>query len=178
MSKDDSGVRPIGISMGEPHILHADDDLRRAIESKAKKYGALPLSLIVAVNAISEHCDEIDINNALFGTETVRLTTSADGSHRAMQGQRLPDGIWFGTKGVRNQTVSAVLVGNYVDKFTCGVTTPLLVHHPNPTHNLTLASYPLSESVHEGTTHSMKRKEGRNAKEFLRLPDPWPPVLD
>src|SRR6266849_2045527 len=55
--------RPIGILMGEGQILHTDNDIRHAVEKKAKKYGVLPLPLMVAVNVVSGHCDEIDINN-------------------------------------------------------------------------------------------------------------------
>lgn len=177
-SKGNPDVRPIGITMGEAHMLETDEDIRRAVESKAKKYGTLPLPLVVAVNVLSEHCDAIDINNALLGSETVILTTKADGSHGAAPGQRLPNGVWFGKKGARNQTASAVLIGSKIDVYSCGSKTPLLVHHPYPTHRLILPSYPMPESVPDEETHTMKRKDGKNAGEFLRLPNPWPPVHD
>lgn len=175
-AKTDS--RLIGMMMSEARILEADKDIRRALGAKSKKYGALPLPLVVAVNVVSEHCDDIDINNALFGTETVVVTTNPHGSYGAIQGRRLPDGVWFGTKGARNPTVSAVLIGNKIDPYTCGTKTPLLIHHPYPTHPLALPSYPLPESLPDETTRTMKRKEGKHARDFARLPDPWPPPHD
>jgi hypothetical protein len=175
-AKTDS--RLVGMVMGEAHILKVDEDIRRAVRAKSKKYGTLPLPLVVAVNVLSEHCDDIDINNALFGTETVVVTTKPDGSHGTSHGRRLPDGVWFGTKGARNQAVSAVLIGNNINPYTCGIETPLLIHHPYPTHPLVLSSYPLPESLPDETTRIMKRKEGRHAKDFVRLPSPWPPAQD
>jgi hypothetical protein len=170
--------QPIGLKMGEAHFLETDKDVRQAVETKAKKYGALSLPLVVAVDVVSEHCDDIDINNALFGTETIVVTTSRDGALDSTTERRLPDGVWFGNKGPRNGTVSAALIGNKIDTYTCGATTPLLIHNPYPRHRLVLPSYPLPESVPDENTHRMKRKDGRNAKEILRLPDPWPPAYD
>jgi hypothetical protein len=161
--------------MGEAHLFEVDEDIRHAVEMKSKKYGTMPLPLVVAVNVVSEHCDEIDINNALFGTEPVLVTTKADGSHGATQGRRLPDGVWFSTKGARNRTVSAVLIASNMDLYSSGHETPLLIHHPYPTHRLALPSYPLPESLPDEATHRMRRKEGKQSREFLRLPDPWPP---
>lgn len=60
----------------------------------------------------------------------------------------------------------------------CALRTPLLMHHPYPTHRLSLPSYPLPESKPDETTQAMKKKEGVSAKGILRLPDPWPPADD
>jgi hypothetical protein len=171
-------ARPIGMIMGEPHQLNVDKDIRAAVLAKAKKYGTLPLPLIVAVNVLSEHCDEIDINNALFGTETVVFAENPVGGRFARPCRRLPDGVWFGTNGPRKTTVSAVLIGDRLDCYSCARRTPLLVHHPYPTHRLSFLSYPLPESIFDETTRTMSPKEGGAAKEILRLPDPWPPEGD
>jgi hypothetical protein len=171
--------QPIGILMGEGHLLATDEDIRRAIKAKAKKYGTLPLPLVVAVNVVSEHCDDIDINNALFGTETFVYTANADGSVGPKGAERSLDGVWFGPKGTRNQPVSAVLIGNNIETYNCADEdkTPWLIHNPYPARRLTI-QYPLPESTPDDSTKTMKRKDGRPAKDFLRLPDPWPPVSD
>jgi hypothetical protein len=169
-----SDSRPIGVIMGEPQLLSVDKDIRRAIEVKAKKYGKLALPLVVAVNVLSEHCDEIDINNALFGSESIVVTMSPEGS-LSESGRRMPDGVWFGKQGARNKFVSAVLVGSGIYRYTCGKKTPLLVHHPYPMHRLSLSSYPLPEFSSDEETSRMTSKRGKEEGEFLRLPDPWPP---
>ena len=171
--------QPIGILM--PHqgsFLTTDEDIRRAIKTKSKKYGTLALPLIVAVNVISDHCDDIDIDNALFGSEQIVVTLNIDGvgPERA---ERRRNGIWFGPKGPRNEPVNAVLVGNNVEIYNCadGDKTPLLIHNPySPL--LVALEYALPESIPDDATHRMKRKDGRSAREFLRLPEPWPPVYD
>jgi hypothetical protein len=164
--------------MGEGGFLTTDEDIRRAIKTKSKKYGRLALPLVVAVNVISDHCDDIDINNALFGTEQIVVTLNADGvgPERA---ERRRDGVWFGPKGARNDIVSAVLVGNNVEIYNCADDgkTPLLIHNPYSPRLLAL-EYPLPESIPDDATQTMKRKDGRHARDFLRLPDPWPSVYD
>ena len=174
---DNPDVRPIGVIMGEPYQLNVDKDIKKAVEAKAKKYGNLSLPLVVAVNVVSEHCDDIDIKNALFGTETILVNMTPDGSF-AESGRRLPDGVWFGTSGPRSKAVSAVLIGDRLDRYTCAIRTPILIHHPYPTHGLELPTYSLPESIPDKNTHTMTEKAGKDAKEFLRLPDPWPPTED
>jgi hypothetical protein len=172
-----TNTRPLGIRIGEAHLIETDNDIRRVVEAKAKKYGELKIPLVVAVNVISEHCDDIDINNALFGNETITVTRTPEGEF-AESGNRLPNGVWFGKKGPRNKTVSAVLIGNKIDVYFGGSTTPVLIHNPYVTHRLTLPFYPLPESVPNEQTHKMERKEGKAPKEFLRLPETWPPPND
>ncbi|MFY9909394.1 MAG: hypothetical protein WCF22_15525 [Candidatus Sulfotelmatobacter sp.] len=172
--------QPIGITMpAVGNLLTTDNDIRRAVEAKAKKYGTLPLPLVVAVNVVSEHCDNIDVNNALFGTEQIVCTLNADGSIGPERAERRHDGVWFGPKGPRNKAVSAILIGNDVGTYNCADEdkTPLLIHSPHPTHLLAL-EYPLPESLPDNSTGTMKRKDGRSARDFLRLPDPWPPAYD
>ncbi len=169
-----SDSRPIGITMGEAHFIAADKDIKRAVEAKAKRYGMLPLPLLVAVNVLSGHCDDIDI--ALFGSEKFVVSFKSDGTYTQAPGTT-PEGVWFGKGGTRNATVSAVLIGNEINMYSSGSTTPLLIHNPYPSHQLNLHSYPLPESVLNEASRMMQRKDGECAKEFLRLPEPWPPLL-
>ena len=107
--------------MGEAQWLRTDEDIRDAVEVKAKKYGELSLPLVVAVNVKSEHCDNVDVNNALFGDETIELTPLPDKSHLAKLGQRRPNGIWLGSAGPRNRLVSAILIGCDITVYTCAI---------------------------------------------------------
>jgi hypothetical protein len=171
-------ARPIGIRMGEAQFISPDQDIRDAIESKAKKYGALCWPLVVAVNVISDHCDETDINNALFGSESFVVFQEPDGSLHEGPARRLPNGIWFGKDGPRNQLVSAVFIVTNLDPYISGIETPLLIHNPYATNPLQLSSYPLPQSVPDRATKTMKRIDGKSATEFLPLPKPWPPAHD
>jgi hypothetical protein len=173
----DQNARPIGIRMGEAHLIETDNDIRHAVEVKAKKYGELNLPLVVAVNVVGEHCDETDIFNALFGTETILATRTPAGTF-AESGKRLPDGVWFGKKGPRNKTVSAVLVVGNIDVYFCGEKPLLLVHNPYARRHLDEPSYPLAQSVPNEESQRMEKKEGKPPKEYLRLPETWPPVND
>jgi len=171
-------ARPLGVVMGEAHILTTDEDIREGIEQKAKKYGKLALPLVIAVNVVSEHCDEIDINNALFGSEAIEFIRRSDGSIDERVGVRQPNGIWFGKKGPRNRNISAVLVGCQIDPYKVGVITPQLILNPYAENPLKTTDYPLPQSVPDHTTSTMKKKAGTEASAFLRLPRPWPPDYD
>ena len=164
--------------MGDTHILTTDEDIRQAIEEKAKKYGNLSLPLVIAVNVVNEHCDEIDINNALFGSEAIQFNQRPDGSISGGVDVRQPNGIWFGKKGARNRNVSAVLIGCQIDPYKAGDITPQLIHNPYAEHPLALSEYFLPQSVPDHATSTMKKKGGRSAGEFLRLPTTWPPAYD
>lgn len=170
-------ARSIGVIMGEAHLLTTDEDIREAIEQKAKKYGKLSLPLVIAVNVVSEHCDDIDINNALFGSEAIQFTRHADGSVDDGANVRQPNGIWYGKKGARNRNVSAVLIGCQIDPYKAGIETPELFHNPYAKNPVNLSDYPLPQSLPDHTTSTIK-KAGRKASEFLRLPTPWPPDYD
>jgi hypothetical protein len=156
-------ARPIGVIMGEAHILTTDEDIRQAIEQKAKKYGKLSLPLLIAVNVVSEHCDEIDINNALFGSEAIQFNQRPDGSISGGVDVRQPNGVWFGKKGARNRNVSAVLIGCQIDPYKTGVITPQLIHNPHADNPLNLSTYPLPQSVPDHITSTMKKRVGRKA---------------
>jgi len=78
------------------------------------------------VNVDSEHCDDIDINNALFGNEVIQFVRTPDGSCDSGVDTRLPNGVWFDKKGARNQYVSTVLIGRKIDPYKSGVITPQL----------------------------------------------------
>ena len=172
---DKPAGRPIGVTMGEAQWLRTDEDIRDAVEVKAKKYGELSLPLVVAVNVKSEHCDDVDVNNALFGDETIELTPLPDKSHLAKLGQRRPNGIWLGSAGPRNRLVNAILIGCDITVYTCAITTPVLIHNPHPIHKIALPSYPLPQLVPDNETNTMKLQEGISANTYLRLPNPWPP---
>lgn len=177
-STDMSSGRAIAITAGEPHQLTADEDIRASVEGKANKYGELSLPIVIAVNFIGDHCDETDINNALFGSEAIRVIERSDGKHEWAPVGRKPNGAWFGKRGPRNQNLSAVLIANQINPYTAGTTTPILFHNPYTKSPLNLSRYPLPQSVPDKANRTMQKIGGRSATEFIRLPSPWPPAPD
>ena len=173
-----STARTLAITMGEGHMITPDEDMRHAIGRKAKKYGELSLPLVVAVNYLGDHCDAVDINNALFGSETIKVFGRRDGSYDWHPGHRQPNGVWFGRKGPRNLNLSGILIANALNPYSAGTTTPQLFHNPYLDKMISLPFYPLPQSVPDKASQTMQTMNGKEAKEFLRLPSTWPPTPD
>lgn len=172
------GIRPIGVIMPEAQWLHADSDLKDALEAKAKKYGALQVPLVVAVNVLAMHCDDTDIFNALFGQEVITVSQKLDGGVTAERAERKRNGFWFGPAGPRNQTVSAVLIADGLNEWKMGVLTPELFHSPYATNPLNPDCWSVSQRIPNMTDRLYGKRSGRPAREVLGIPDPWPPNWD
>jgi hypothetical protein len=82
------GIRPIGAIEPEAQCLQTDADLKNALETKGKKYGAVDIPLVIAVNVLGIHCDETDILNAVFGQEGMVVSQRKDGTIAAEHGER------------------------------------------------------------------------------------------
>jgi hypothetical protein len=168
------GIRPIGIIVPEAQWLNTDGDLREAIRNKATKYGDLGLPLIVAVNVLSKHCDNIDIMNGLFGQETFVVTRRADGTFATQNGRREPNGLWFGPRGPRNRLVSGVLVVSSLCAWTMGILTPELFHNPWAVNPLPPNDWNLPQCLVDLTTGRVQHRAGISAETVLQIPAPWP----
>ena len=70
-SRGRSGVRPIGIETQEGQWLNTQGVIKGAVERKSGKYGNLNLPFIIAVNVLENHCEDIDVMNALYGDECI-----------------------------------------------------------------------------------------------------------
>ncbi len=136
------GIRPIGVRMPEGRWMNTHGEIRKAIENKAKKYGELELSFIIAVNVVADHCDNIDIMNALYGDESLLVTQAADGGLTERHERKL-NGAWFGPKGPRNMLISGALMFACLSPWSMGVVTPELFHNPWAQRPLPVSSWPL-----------------------------------
>ncbi len=167
------GVRPIGMKMPEGGWMNTHGEIRKAIESKAKKYGDLQLPLIIAVNAVGDHCDNIDIMNALYGDESILVTEHANGKFTE-RFDRKPNGASLGPKGPRNLLVSGGLMFACLNPWNMGVVTPELFHNPWAQHPLPVSSWPLPYCVADLATMRVRHQLGRTSGQVLDLPSPWP----
>lgn len=87
---------------GHMRQLRTHDDIRAAIEGKAREYGALELPFVIVINIMDDFCNDYDVRNALFGEEQVVATEHPNGQVRHTWGTRVPNGAWRGQGGPRN----------------------------------------------------------------------------
>jgi hypothetical protein len=169
-----TGLRPIGMHVPEVQWLQTDVDLRTALEAKAKKYGALQLPLLLAVNVLSAHCDNYDILNAFFGQESTTISFQQDGSIADEYSARRGNGFWFGPQGPRNQRVSAALIAAGLNGWNMGNLIPELFHNPWASMSLNPDCWQLPQNIPNTSTNQYDRSVGKTAREILAIPDPWP----
>lgn len=167
------GVRPIGLRVPEGGWLTTDAEIREAVELKAKKFAELGEPLIVAVNFIGIHCDNIDVMNALYGQESTLVTFAPDGRFTE-RNQRKPNGAWFGRNGPRKTVVSGLLVVNQLNPWSMGSTIPELFHNPWAAHPLSPSVMGLPQCVADLSVGRVNHEPGARASELLGLPSPWP----
>jgi len=124
--------RIIGAIQYPVRRINIDEAIKKNVLRKVKKYGNLEIPLLIAVNVISESmfCDDYTIMNALFGKETIQISTCADGTHTTRPGRTL-DGIWVHPKmGVKNTRMSGLLILSGLRSSTLNDVKPVLWHHP------------------------------------------------
>jgi len=167
------GVRPIGIRMPEGGWLNTGFEIRRAIETKWKKYGELERPLIVAVNYIGFHCDDTDVMDALYGQESVVVTFTHGGGYTE-RNQRKPNGVWWGKNGPRKNGVSGVLIANQLGPWSMASETPELFHNPWASRPLSRSLSCLPQCIADLGTGRVRHEAGRQAGELLGIPTPWP----
>jgi hypothetical protein len=169
------GARPVGVvAPMEMRLVRVHDDIKASIEGKAKKYGALGLPFIVAVNVMDDFFEETDARNALFGEEQVVVARMPDGQWEHDFSTRTPNGAWFGRKGPRNALVSAAFLTNQLLPWTIRAEAVELVHNPWATNPVPLGALPIPQqtvSLPDGAIH---RHEGRTAADVLGIPLSWP----
>ena len=95
------GIYPTACTWG-----NEDQLIKKAIENKAKNYGEPSVPYVIAVNCVSQMGpDEVDIVNALYGTEVQHCK---DG--RIVGVSRKGDGVFHNATTPINRQVSAVLI--------------------------------------------------------------------
>jgi len=167
------GVRPIGITWIGPVWCQDHVYICNAIKGKATKYGRLNLPYIIAINVISEFCDNITISNALFGEENITITRMPNGTIRQRQG-RNPNGAWWGPKGPQNTRVSGVLIFPYLLWGNIAKLTPVLWHNPWATKPFDPNILPLPQLVPDNQNKRLELRKGRSVNKIFNLPENWP----
>jgi hypothetical protein len=165
------GHRPVGVlGPGEGRILNYWEPLRYGIKAKATRYGRLRQPYLVAVNAIDQPAERIDVMQALFGQESFVFVRSGNEPSEPRL-QRLTNGAWLSRKGPVNTRVSAVLVVGGLLPWSVVDRRPAIYYNP-------WASFSLADAIpwldgFRPVGNDMEKKEGRSPAEILRIPNSW-----
>jgi hypothetical protein len=166
-----SGARPIGVQLEGGRFLSTKLAIREAISGKAGRYGRLPGPYFIAVNVLSDHVDEIDSTEALFGDEQLVYTTGLPLPQEPRL-QRAANGIWRGPDGPRNTRVSGVLIFEQLTQSNIPRVTSRLYVNPwaAAPYSGPLDRLPLATVV----DNKMKYLEGQGLAMLFGLPNDWP----
>lgn len=173
-ARGDMSLRPLGVH--GPAFAWVDDRtaLREAIVKKASRYGDLSEPYMVAVNAIDQHLDFIDVMEALFGREQYVIYPDTAGRSIEPEMERARDGALVSKRGPSNTRVSAVLVVSSLLPWSVGVHSPTIYHNP-------WAKQPCPDALRElpsahPADNQMSVRPGREFRDLAGLPPAWPAV--
>jgi len=171
-----AGVRPVGMQgPGEAYMLDDRGKIRRAAVDKAGAYGRPDRPYVVAVAAASFTTDDIDVTDALFGSEQVTFIADPDGGEPTVTPSRARDGVFIGANGPQYTRVSGVLAATNLEPWTVARSVPTLWHHPTAEHPVALDRSPWRQAVVEAETDQLKFLEPTiTPAEFFDLPTNWP----
>ena len=166
------GLRPIGLQFGEVHWVDDRTAIRDAVIGKAGSYGHLELPYVIAVNALADRVDRIDVMEALFGKEHFIFRAHAAGSV-GPEFERAPDGAWTSPGGPPNAGVSAALIAVQLLPSSVSRSSICLYHNP-------WATRPYEgelNRLHRATAVDGSRMdwhEGMSLADIFELPADWP----
>lgn len=168
----DSGHDAGAIGIIGPRVLDMDQHLRlrRALDSKASRYGSLAAPLLVVINS-TEYQRERDLMIALLGD----VVWDVDLRYNHVSERFKLNGVFGSPASPRNVVLSAVLHGRFnVLNFAGEPMT--LVHHPVASTPLPLGLFPFCEERHfdGGTGKLVTTPPSMRVGDFFNLPAGWP----
>lgn len=146
------------------------EQLRSTLKGKAGRYGKPKIPFVVAVQCMSAFMEPLDIEQALFGSETFEVPTKGDSQARLF---RQRNGFWVSRKGPQNRRVSAVLAGVGLHPANVGKTSPSLWINPWASHSLK-EQWPFSEFTATEQGQVLQQDRNPNMAEIFDLPADWP----
>ncbi len=96
----------IGVLSGGARWVDSWTPMRNAITSKGNHYGKLDKPFLIAINSDTSSMNRINEMQALFGQEQYIFNIESDNLQPDMQ--RVPNGAWYGEKGLQYTRVSGV----------------------------------------------------------------------
>jgi hypothetical protein len=163
-ARGDPDHRLVGMGPMSGGFVNDRAMLGKALARKKQRHSKVDAPLIVAVLGMSPFLDDLDIEQALFGSEAVVIDSG--------QLVRKPDGFWRGTRGASAKDVSAVLVGTAIRPPFVTRGWPRLWLNPWASRPLEVElPFPRAAVKAEGLAFT---DETRSANEVLGLPSDWP----
>ena len=169
------GLIVIGPDRGGPFNLH--EDLRRAVERKAKRYRNLALPLVVAANIPSFDAERIE-EKALFGQDALRLRANAAGDDWAPSGfMRSGQALWFDNNQgqTRNPGLTALMMVHDLAPWTVANVSVYLYRNPYVDDRVPHA---LGSFGHAAAAEAeLRRRKGMHSvRDLMGLSDNWPGI--
>jgi hypothetical protein len=168
------GLRPIGVHA--PTVAFVDDrgPVRKAVMDKANAYGQFGMPYVIAIGVHDFIPDDIDVTNALFGSEQVAVRAYEDGRIETFP-TRARDGAWIGPRGMQHRRVSGVLTAQRLQPWTVATTVPTFWHHPAAAHEYPVKNAPWREAVVDGSSGQLRFSDPViRAADFFDLDERWP----
>lgn len=174
-SRDLPGTRPVGIiADAEVQVMDSHSAIRNTVIAKANRYGRLDLPYVIAVNALGEHVENIDIMNALFGEEQIVVNFGC--GPQMHKETRAHNGVWIGPSGIQYKGISAVLITHPFYPYSIPKTPIRLYHNPwariRCTSHLTRLPQAVPETTPDGNI-KMPHKDGDSLAEIFNLSAEW-----
>lgn len=178
-NRDARGTKPndraIGV-YGHTGVSFIDDapTIKKALETKHRKYGDLGAPFIIAVGTYIHDTDRWHSSNALYGHFAVQIGETPEGPTASRQ-IRQPDG-YFGAPPVwANRNVSGVLLVNQLMPYHVHRAELTLWRHPNPIYELPRALGLPGATLGLADSTLLEESAGTTPAEFFGLTEPWPP---
>jgi hypothetical protein len=168
------GVRPLGYwTFGSIGCLE-QECIKKAIKSKATRYGSLGLPYLIAINVVGAFGpDNIAVANALFGDEGIRVYRYPKNGLKE-EPFRAPNGAFIGRKGPVNSRVSGVIICDNLLWGNISTNNPALWHNPYASFPFDPAQWPLPQMKPNREKNVMELDSGKNARDIFGLSDVWP----
>ena len=166
--------RSIGIGPITSEFWSDDRSLRNTLKSKARHYRERNLPLVIGVDVWLEHrmIDEIDVFQALLGTEVIRYKFNGLQEPQTVFA-RDSDGLWVGPKGIRNRHVGAVMIVPNLLPWTIHTSRPTVYAHPQSSPHFLPSDLDLDTVTWSSHSGDIERAVGRSPEDLFQLPPDW-----
>ena len=169
-----SHPRSIGVGPITAEYLSDDRSLRNTLKNNARHYRERDLPFAIGVNVWLDHgsVDEIDVLQALIGTEAVKYKFSGLKEIETVL-SREPDGLWTGPQGLRNRHVGAVMIAPNLLPWTAHTTRPTAYVNPLASPRFDKSILDIDTVTWDPHSGKIQRSVGKSPREILGLALDW-----
>lgn len=172
-ARGEKDLRPLGFRMTGFQLVKDNETISKAVNEKATKYGNLGIPYIIAINILSDFCDDLAVMDGLFGQEGFSAFMTEKGEPIEKRARK-PNGAWRGKQGWQNTRASAVLINKNLRAGNVARVNPVLWHHPFAKYPLDISRFPISQRKLNNQTKKMELIEGKSMWHLLGLYENWP----